>query len=118
MAEWLKAHDWKSCGQCPRGFESHPVRSVMSLSYFATSTYKKISESRLNPTPTHLQTEREWDPSYQLASCRERGLQCIHHLHRETAGVRGPVFGQSLKRSRVGRGSDGRSHGVEDVVVG
>ena len=59
MAEWLKAHDWKSCGQCPRGFESHPVRSVMSLSYFATSTYKKISESRLNPTPTHLQTERE-----------------------------------------------------------
>ena len=42
----------------------------------------------------------------------------IHHLHRETDGVRGRVFGQSLKRSRIGRGSYGRSHGVEYVIVG
>ncbi len=27
VAEWLKAHDWKSCGHCPRGFESHLVRT-------------------------------------------------------------------------------------------
>ena len=28
MTEWLKVHDWKSCGRrkLPRGFESHPLR--------------------------------------------------------------------------------------------
>ena len=31
VAEWLKAHDWKSCGHSPRGFESHPVRYMYAV---------------------------------------------------------------------------------------
>ena len=43
VAEWLKAHDWKSCGQCPRGFESHPVRFLKSSQ---VRTHESFEEAR------------------------------------------------------------------------
>ncbi len=61
---------------------------------------------------------REGVPSCPPASSRERIVHRIDDLHRETGGVCGWVCRQSPERRRIGRGSDGRSHGVEDVVVG
>ena len=45
MSERLKEHDWKSCGvNSPRGFESHPVRSVGSFGTWLSPVEHSLRE--------------------------------------------------------------------------
>ena len=74
----------------------------------------RVAASSRNTWPAATRYRRSRPVGFMSLTRRRR----IHHLHRETDGVRGRVFGQSLKRSRIGRGSYGRSHGVEYVIVG